>query len=668
MTNSQRASFVSVILPVADGAATVERAVRSVLVQAFADWELLAVDDASTDGTHDALEALAAGDERLRVVRLETRVGLAAACNAALRLAHGRFIAYLDACDELAADYLTQIERHAGKGDVLVFACDIVAADGQVSAWDPAEVRGQLFAADIAPPLCVAHRRPPAEKLGGFNESLWQGEHAELWRRLARAGLDFAFLPLKSGRRHLPPAGQQQPPLPTPRQRETAVANWRAGRPLFDNGQQPARRVRKIAFVSPHCAIDFTSGAAIATLQCLQFLQTLGFQCQAFCGLRSDAGEEVLLQQVMAQQGAQYEVRKSQIGPYRGRMMFAQQGGVPITLFENASTSGAWRDAEEVQAFLAACELFLTKNRPDAVLTYGGDPVAELVMRLVKRLDIPIVFGLHNFGYPNPETFAATDYVVVPSEFSRQHHWQKLGLACQRLPYVIDWRRVQVAEREPRYVTFVNPELNKGVTVFARIAEVLLRRRPEIPLLVVEGRNRANHLRHLGVDFGTLPNVTLMENTPDPRRFYAVTKLLLVPSLWNESFGLVVAEGMINGIPVLASNRGALPETVGDAGFLFDIPAAYTPQSTTPPTAEEVEPWVETIVRLWDDPEAYQQASDAARQYADRWRPENLAPLYRDFFGSLFPQPGPPLVPKDIVNLSDGANANEVPGNERNRR
>ena len=81
-----------------------------------------------------------------------------------------------------------------------------------------------------------------------------------------------------------------------------------------------------------------------------------------------------------------------------------------------------------------------------------------------------------------------------------------------------------------------------------------------------------------------------MPFTPNPRDFYpavfARTKLLLMPSLWLESFGLVAAEAMLNGIPVLASNRGALPETIGSAGFLLDIPARYTSETRDVPTAK----------------------------------------------------------------------------------
>jgi glycosyltransferase involved in cell wall biosynthesis len=206
------------------------------------------------------------------------------------------------------------------------------------------------------------------------------------------------------------------------------------------------------------------------------------------------------------------------------------------------------------------------------------------------------------------------------------------------------------------YATFINPGLDKGVFVFARVARELARLRPDIPILVTQGRSRADILshpalglaQHIAGQFPAVPardgrNIVIMPFTPDPRKFYpavySVTKLLLMPSLWNESFGLVAAEAMLNGIPVLASNRGALPDTIGAAGFLFDIPAKYKPETREVPSAEEVEPWVETIIRLWDDTAEYEQCSRAAQEHAQRWHPDRLAPLYREFFGKLTNQP-----------------------------
>jgi hypothetical protein len=195
-------------------------------------------------------------------------------------------------------------------------------------------------------------------------------------------------------------------------------------------------------------------------------------------------------------------------------------------------------------------------------------------------------------------------------------------------------------------VTFVNPEPRKGIFVFARIAEVLSRRRPDIRLLLVEGIGGLRSLSSLGIDLKGLPNVTLMARTSDPREFHEVTKVLLMPSL-VENAAMVAMEAMLNGTPVIASNRGALPEVVGDGGLVLDIPSQYVVESRIMPTAEEVEPWVEAIVRLWDDEEEYRRWSRAARDRSRFWQPDRLAPIYRDFFNGLRPQPNPPLLPEE---------------------
>jgi glycosyltransferase involved in cell wall biosynthesis len=54
------------------------------------------------------------------------------------------------------------------------------------------------------------------------------------------------------------------------------------------------------------------------------------------------------------------------------------------------------------------------------------------------------------------------------------------------------------------------------------------------------------------------------------REAYAQAKVLLMPSIWEESFGRTVIEAQLNGLPVLASRRGALPELVGDSGIVLD--------------------------------------------------------------------------------------------------
>jgi hypothetical protein len=410
-------------------------------------------------------------------------------------------------------------------------------------------------------------------------------------------------------------------------------------------GSNSEAAMKRVAFVSPFCLIDYASGAAIATNECLQLLADAGFRCQAFCSAKLDFQEEVCFEETLAELALPYHVSNVTVGGYRVRLVFTRTGRVPVTVFRNQFTQMGPMP-EQMPALLKAYDQFLATNRPEIILTYGGGPIGDAMIDLAKRRGAVVVFGLHNFAYFDVHDFRQVDYVVVPSQFSKDFYRERLGLVCNVLPNVIDFARVKVQEREPKYLTFVNPQPNKGLFVFARIAEQLARRRPDIPILVVQSRGRANALEQTGVDLSGAKNLFGMTNTTDPRKFYAVSKAVIMPSLWNESFGLVAAEAMINGIPVLASNRGALPEIVGDGGLLFDIPARYTPETTDVPSAEEVEPWVEAIIRLWDDKAFYREQSRKALEHAQRWHPERLRPLYENFFRNVHPQPGPPIVLK----------------------
>jgi len=89
---------------------------------------------------------------------------------------------------------------------------------------------------------------------------------------------------------------------------------------------------------------------------------------------------------------------------------------------------------------------------------------------------------------------------------------------------------------------------------------------------------------------------------------------------------------MANGIPVLASERGALPETLGNAGFVFTLPERCTPATGAVPSAREVAPWVAVIERLWDDREFEARHRALARAEARRWDWDRVAEQYQRFF------------------------------------
>lgn len=91
--------IVSVIMPVYNSETTVEQAVASVQAQVFTAWELILIEDGSQDSSARICAALAAADPRIRLLRQPCNTGAAAARNAGLAAAQGRYIAFLDADD-----------------------------------------------------------------------------------------------------------------------------------------------------------------------------------------------------------------------------------------------------------------------------------------------------------------------------------------------------------------------------------------------------------------------------------------------------------------------------------------------------------------------------------------------------------------------------------------
>jgi len=115
--------LVSVVTPVWNAAATLGAAVASVRAQSLGDWEMILVDDGSTDGSRALARGLAAADPRLRVLARADNGGAAAARNDGIRAARGRLIAFLDADDRWYPDKLArQTAFMAAGGHGLVFS------------------------------------------------------------------------------------------------------------------------------------------------------------------------------------------------------------------------------------------------------------------------------------------------------------------------------------------------------------------------------------------------------------------------------------------------------------------------------------------------------------------------------------------------------------------
>ena len=90
-------NIVSIVMPSYNTACYIKESIQSVLAQTYADWELIIVDDCSTDNSEDVIKSIK--DDRIRYFRNEQNSGAAASRNKALREARGKWIAFLDSDD-----------------------------------------------------------------------------------------------------------------------------------------------------------------------------------------------------------------------------------------------------------------------------------------------------------------------------------------------------------------------------------------------------------------------------------------------------------------------------------------------------------------------------------------------------------------------------------------
>ena len=195
---------VSVVLPVRDGASTIEAAVQSVLSQQDCVFELVVVDDGSFDDTLPRLESLARNDARLIVVK-QSRDGLVEALNRGLAVASAPLVARMDADDLMLPGRLSiQLAAMAKNPDWAVVGSHVHLepptpgmqryVDWLNGLMSPQDLSREIY---IDSPLChpsVMFRKERVLSLGGYRDVGWAEDH-DLWFRLHLAGEVMGVVP-----------------------------------------------------------------------------------------------------------------------------------------------------------------------------------------------------------------------------------------------------------------------------------------------------------------------------------------------------------------------------------------------------------------------------------------------------------------------------------------
>jgi glycosyltransferase involved in cell wall biosynthesis len=309
--------------------------------------------------------------------------------------------------------------------------------------------------------------------------------------------------------------------------------------------------------------------------------------------------------------GMQTSTHALALGIRRRGHAVAAFGALPASAAGRSTPApiGAW-DVDETLSYptyraprpIPAFGPVLKDWRPDIAVVPFGAATAPLAAIALDR-GVRVALYAHS---AEPRDLAVTPIarpevrLIANSAFTARRLRTLLGVSAPIVPPLIDPELYRVeggaTDRRGGKVVFINPTQLKGAEIFFRLAEA----RPSIPFLAVESWNisgpwrtvLANRARALG-------NVALWPAGEEMRPVYAAARLLLMPSIHEETFGRAVAEAQLSGIPALVSDRGALPETLGAGGGVVSLDAG-------------IEAWSTALDRLWFDDAVYDRAAAAA--------------------------------------------------------
>lgn len=190
--------LVSVVIPTKDRAGQLPAAVRSVLEQTYERWELLVVDDGSTDDTAEVLQPFLT-DPRVHLLTHDENLGVAAACNTGLAAASGTYVAYLGSDNTWEPDFLDLMVRFVTRdGHRVAYAMSALEERG---GQERRRYRGMpysreaLWERNYIDHIVVLHERSLIEEVGGYDETLRRNVDWDLLARFADV-TDFGFAPV----------------------------------------------------------------------------------------------------------------------------------------------------------------------------------------------------------------------------------------------------------------------------------------------------------------------------------------------------------------------------------------------------------------------------------------------------------------------------------------
>ena len=190
--------FLSIVLATYNRAHLLPRAIHSVLVQNYADWELIVVDDGSTDETAEVAGAFVRKDPRIRFIRNPHR-GVALTRNAGISQARGGYVAFLDSDDEYMADHLSLHVDLLRKDETIEMLHGKVDVVGEPYVPDATDLTKKIHVKECTQTGTFFVKKALLQEVGGFPDVAF-GEESMLLRVLQEKGANLVLSPHRTYR------------------------------------------------------------------------------------------------------------------------------------------------------------------------------------------------------------------------------------------------------------------------------------------------------------------------------------------------------------------------------------------------------------------------------------------------------------------------------------
>jgi predicted O-methyltransferase YrrM len=376
-------------------------------------------------------------------------------------------------------------------------------------------------------------------------------------------------------------------------------------------------------FVTEGNVLD-DSVESLSQRELFQSLYALGMPCEIVGWFCVPGDQETRPGPWLAKRGWTAEAGRKRNDRFLSRV---RAGDAPVTLFHGASTKPHVFDDAERAAFLKIVGDSLDRRRPDVVVARAGTCVAD-VLAAARQRGIATAALLPDVVPRDPSPLRAADVVLTFTRFAAEYLREAFGLPCANLPPLVAQEAKRSAAAGPGALAFDGVStMGSGAGVFVQIAEEIGRRRPDIPLQVL-GR---------GPGIVTLAgevNVQCIAGHELGGAWQSV-RVLLAPMVAWDRLPLVALAALRHGIPVLGSDRGGQPELLGEAGTIVPLPDRLAGAIALPMREAELTPWIDTVLRLYDDPVFAAEQSERALTGSARWTPEKLVPQYARFLAGF---------------------------------